>query len=63
MLQQAGYLTGHFGKWHLANDMIPDSPLPSEYGYDTYGAFNCAGEQIPVHEDVNQAIAFMRAGK
>ena len=64
MLQQAGYLTGHFGKWHLANDMIPDSPLPSEYGYDKYGAFNCAGEQMPVHEDVNQAIAFIEeAGK
>ena len=53
MLQQAGYMTGHFGKWHLANDMIPDSPLPSEYGYDKYGAFNCAGEQMLVHEDVN----------
>ena len=64
MLQQAGYLTGHFGKWHLANNMIPDSPLPSEYGYDTYGAFNCAGEQMPVHEDVSQAIAFIEeAGK
>ena len=64
MLQQAGYMTGHFGKWHLANDMIPDSPLPSEYGYDKYGAFNCAGEQMPVHEDVNHAIAFIEeAGK
>ena len=59
MLQQAGYMTGHFGKWHLANDMIPDSPLPSEYGYDKYGAFNCAGEQMPVHEDVNQAISLI----
>ena len=24
----------------LANNMIPDSPLPSAYGYDAYGAFN-----------------------
>ena len=55
MLQQAGYATAHFGKWHLSNDMIPDSPLPSEYGYDQYGAFNCAGEQIPVHDDARQA--------
>ena len=59
MLQSAGYATAHFGKWHLSNDMIPDSPLPKVYGYDEYGAFNCAGEQMPVHEDARHAIAFM----
>ena len=58
-LQQSGYATAHFGKWHLANNMIPDSPLPSEYGYDEYGAFNCAGEQIPFHEDARGAIHFI----
>lgn len=58
-LQSAGYATAHFGKWHLANNMIPDSPLPSEYGYDEYGAFNCAGEQMPVHEDSRHANAFI----
>jgi arylsulfatase A-like enzyme len=62
-LQQAGYATAHFGKWHLSNNMIPDSPLPSEYGYDSYGAFNCAGEQMPVHEDARNAIAFIRKSK
>ncbi|MBL6725026.1 MAG: sulfatase-like hydrolase/transferase [Rubripirellula sp.] len=60
LLQQSGYKTAHFGKWHLANDMIPDSPLPSVYGYDEYGAFNCAGEQMPVHEDAKRAIDFIR---
>ncbi|MEP4078343.1 sulfatase [Haloferula sp.] len=59
ILQESGYATAHFGKWHLANDMIPDSPLPSEYGYDEYGAFNCAGEQMPVHDDAMRTIAFM----
>ena len=59
MLQSAGYATAHFGKWHLSNDMIPDSPTPAAYGYDAYGAFNCAGEQMPVHEDARHAIAFM----
>jgi arylsulfatase A-like enzyme len=58
-LQQAGYATAHFGKWHLSNNMIPDSPLPGKYGYDEYGAFNCAGEQMPVHEDAVNAIAFI----
>ena len=59
MLQAAGYATAHFGKWHLANNMIPDSPRPSEYGYDEYGAFNCAGEQMPVHDDASRAVAFI----
>ncbi|MDG1895223.1 MAG: sulfatase-like hydrolase/transferase [Fuerstiella sp.] len=58
-LQQSGYATAHFGKWHLSNNMIPDSPLPGKYGYDEYGAFNCAGEQMPVHEDAVNAIAFI----
>ena len=58
-LQQAGYATAHFGKWHLSNDMIPDSPLPSVYGYDEYGAFKCAGAQMPVHEDARHAIALI----
>ena len=66
-LKTAGYATAHYGKWHLANNMIPDSPLPSEYGYDEYGAFNCAGEQMPVHEDARNAVKFIekshRAGK
>ena len=31
-LQQAGYKTAHFGKWHLTNREIKDAPLPTEYG-------------------------------
>lgn len=59
LLQQNGYATAHFGKWHLSNNMVYDSPSPGIYGYDTYGAFNCSGEQMPVHEDVNNTIAFI----
>ncbi|MEP3480674.1 MAG: sulfatase-like hydrolase/transferase [Fuerstiella sp.] len=59
MLQQSGYATAHFGKWHLSNNMIPDSPTPGQYGYDEYGAFNCSGEQMPVHEDAKHANAFI----
>jgi N-acetylgalactosamine-6-sulfatase len=58
-LQSAGYRTAHYGKWHLANDMIPDSPTPAQYGYDDYGAFNCSGEQMPWHEDSERASAFI----
>lgn len=60
LLQSAGYATAHFGKWHLSNDMIPDSPLPGVYGYDEYGAFNCSGLQMPYHEDAEHAIRFMQ---
>lgn len=58
LMQQSGYATAHFGKWHLSNNMIPDSPSPGTYGYVTYGAFNCSGEQMPVHKDANNTIAF-----
>lgn len=59
ILQSAGYRTAHYGKWHLANDMIPDSPTPASYGFDEYGAFNCAGEQMPWFEDSQRASAFI----
>lgn len=59
LLQQAGYATAHFGKWHLTNIMVKDAPLPVEYGYDEYGTFNCSGPQMPVHDDVMRSIAFI----
>jgi len=58
-LKSAGYATAHYGKWHLANDMIPDSPSPSRYSFDEYGAFNCSGPQMYVHDDVKSAIPFI----
>ena len=59
LLQQAGYATAHYGKWHLTNIMVEDAPLPLEYGYDDYGAYNCSGPQMPVHDDVSRAITFI----
>jgi N-acetylgalactosamine-6-sulfatase len=32
ILQSAGYVTAHFGKWHLG--ATPDAPAPQEYGID-----------------------------
>ncbi|HET8550238.1 MAG TPA: sulfatase-like hydrolase/transferase [Bryobacteraceae bacterium] len=33
--QQAGYATGHFGKWHMGGGRdVGDAPLPTEYGFD-----------------------------
>ncbi|MEO6245007.1 MAG: sulfatase-like hydrolase/transferase, partial [Opitutaceae bacterium] len=59
LLQQAGYATAHFGKWHLSNIMVPDAPLPARYGYDATGTYNSPGPQLPVHDDVKRSIAFI----
>ncbi|MBK1835271.1 sulfatase-like hydrolase/transferase [Roseibacillus ishigakijimensis] len=34
-LQQAGYATGHFGKWHMGGQRdVYDAPLIEDYGFD-----------------------------
>jgi arylsulfatase A-like enzyme len=38
MLQEAGYKTGHFGKWHLGS--VGDSPTEDLYGFDQFATFN-----------------------
>ncbi|RMD77598.1 MAG: N-acetylgalactosamine-6-sulfatase, partial [Lentisphaerae bacterium] len=39
-LKQAGYRTGHFGKWHLTNTGVIGAPLPNAYGLDEFAVFN-----------------------
>ena len=35
--QQAGYATGHFGKWHMGGGRdVDDAPAITEYGFDEY---------------------------
>ena len=63
LFKKAGYVTGHFGKWHLTNRHIPDAPLPSEYGLDEYGAFNVPGVQIKTAETCPRAVDFIRRHK
>jgi N-acetylgalactosamine-6-sulfatase len=33
LLKKAGYVTGHFGKWHLGRE---GGPMPEDYGVDEY---------------------------
>jgi len=60
LFKEAGYTTGHFGKWHLANRTISDAPMPPEYGYDEYAAFNIPGPQIHVNDACDKAVDFIR---
>ena len=63
LLKKAGYITGHFGKWHLTNRHVPDAPLPTKYGYDEYGAFNVPGVQIRTAETCPRTVDFIRRHK
>lgn len=48
MLRQAGYATGHFGKWHLGGGRdVGDAPLPAAYGFDeSYTQFEGLGPRV-----------------
>jgi len=41
ILKQAGYVTGHFGKWHLGS--LKGAPEPGKYGIDEYRTLVGAG--------------------
>lgn len=47
-LQQSGYATGHFGKWHMGGGRdLGDVPFPQEYGYDkSLTSFEGIGDRV-----------------
>lgn len=61
ILKEAGYTTGHFGKWHLSNVRVPDAPSPLAYGYDDYDCFNVPGRfrQMDADSSIYKAITFI----
>jgi len=48
ILQQAGYATAHFGKWHIGGGRdVGDAPLPQEYGFDeSLVSFEGLGDRV-----------------
>lgn len=66
MLRQAGYATGHFGKWHLGGGRdIDDAPLLTAYGFDeSYTQFEGLGPRVlPSDIDNNLAKRSAALGK
>ena len=49
VMKQAGYTTGHIGKWHLAGK-VPGSPRASEYGFDVDMITHGAGQSPVYHQ-------------
>lgn len=65
-LKNAGYRTGHFGKWHLTNTGAAGAPLPSAYGFDEFAVFNGPGDaraQAGLHDTANNVVRFIRESK
>jgi N-acetylgalactosamine-6-sulfatase len=67
LMQENGYKTGHFGKWHLGSTR--DAPSPLAYGIDVhYTANSIDGKlNVPRHQStekmVDLAIEFINANK
>ena len=64
-LKEAGYRTGHFGKWHLSNAETQGAPKPEKYGIDEFAVFNGgAGWPVPdLHATAANTVAFIKANK
>lgn len=59
LLRNAGYDTGHFGKWHLNGDFnLPSQPQPSDHGFNYW--FSTQNNALPNHRNPNN---FVRNGK
>jgi len=62
MFKEAGYRTGHFGKWHLTH-ACREAPAPSAYGFDESAVFNGPGKEAGLHDTAGNAVKFIRGNK
>ncbi len=60
---EAGYRTGHFGKWHLTSRNIHSAPAPTAYGFDEFAVFNggAGTESAGLHDTPANAVKFILA--
>jgi len=51
--RDAGYATGHFGKWHMGGGRdVGDAPLPQAYGFqESVTSFEGLGDRILIEDD------------
>lgn len=64
--QQAGYATGHFGKWHMGGGRdVGDAPLPQAYGFDeSVTSFEGLGDRLLIEGDgLSKQSAALGRGK
>lgn len=65
-MQQAGYATAHFGKWHMGGGRdVEDAPLPQAYGFDeSLVSFEGLGDRLLIKGDgLSKASAKLGQGK
>lgn len=65
MMHANGYVTGHFGKWHLGGGRdVGDAPLPTEYGFDkSFTSFEGLGDRtLHLDDNLNKASAKLGRG-
>ncbi len=70
LLQQNGYRTGHYGKWHLSHPYIKDAPTPNDYGFDEYkiasrewGIFAIDNRPVSTKMVLDEAWGFIERNK
>jgi arylsulfatase A-like enzyme len=63
ILQSAGYRTGHFGKWHLTHETIPDAPHPRGYGFDESAVYNGPPPHTTSDQLAEDAVKFIVKNK
>lgn len=62
LLKDAGYATGHYGKWHLSGTSR-DAPVPAAYGIDEHALFEASPARATKTDHVkmfDEAVAFVQ---
>ena len=65
MMRANGYVTGHFGKWHLGGGRdVGDAPLPTDYGFDkSFTSFEGLGDRtLHLTDNLNKQSAKLGKG-